>query len=248
MIAAISGRLLPLWMFVNQLCLLCHTQYFKTNMPGFVGFYLTELLAIPRFNLLPLWRSRTAVHLGFSNIVSGSHNEFFEAHDYDSVYVMANLAHILFIYVPLIALLWILAFIKDMYVKRKNHDNNLQHKHIRSIFMLVHHEPWMHNFTNRFIYETFFEACLCSMISLANIDAMKSYGDTIISIILLSGISLFFLYVVRLYWTGIFDHTRLKLPDLKEFACDMDEFNCTLPKFPAKQKKEEDESSYEISS
>ena len=48
-----TGRLLPTWMFINSLCLICHTQYFKTNMPGFVAIFLTELLNVPRFNLVP---------------------------------------------------------------------------------------------------------------------------------------------------------------------------------------------------
>ena len=52
-----TGRLLPTWMFINSLCLMCHTQYFKTSMPGFAAVFLTDLLNVPRFNLVPQWRT-----------------------------------------------------------------------------------------------------------------------------------------------------------------------------------------------
>ena len=84
-------------------------------MPGFVAFFLTELVGIPRFNLFPLWRSKLAAQLGFADI--GAHSELFKAHDYDSAYFMANMAHILFIYVPIILTLWAAAFLKYIYVE-----------------------------------------------------------------------------------------------------------------------------------
>ena len=91
----------------------------------------------------------------------------FKAHDYESVYLEANMAHIVFVYVPVILLFWILALIKDMLVQFINWRNDgKERKRIRSIFMLKRHEPWMHNFVNRFIYETFFELCFCSLISI----------------------------------------------------------------------------------
>ena len=47
-----TGRLLPVWMFINFLALICHAQHFKTNMPSFLAIFLTELLKIPRFDLI----------------------------------------------------------------------------------------------------------------------------------------------------------------------------------------------------
>ena len=87
-------------------------------MPGFVAFFLTELMSIPRFNLFPLWRSKFIVDFGYTD---GGHNELFNAHDYESVHLFANLAHILFLYVPLILLVWLLAFIKDTFVRCRHY-------------------------------------------------------------------------------------------------------------------------------
>ena len=80
----------------------------------------------------------------------------------------------------------------------------------------------MHNSTNRFIYEVFFEVCLCSMIAVAN----DAYNDKLQSLATLIGVRLiswpmtililciiFACYVVAHYWTSLFKYFRNdKLP------------------------------------
>ena len=163
-----TGRLLPTWMFINSLCLICHTQYFKTNMPTFVVLILTDLLNIPRFNLVPQWR--LSLHDKYGHQREGGHNYLFEDADYNSLYILSNMGHIILIWTIIIVALWILAFLKDMfvYVHYRTVAVKNRNKRIRAIFWLIRHEPWMHNFFNRFLYETFFELCLCAMIAVAN--------------------------------------------------------------------------------
>ena len=86
------------------------------------------------------------------------------------------MGHIILIYAVAISAVWLIAFLKDFYVLwRSNRDMQQQHKRIRGIFWLIKHEPWVHNFMNRFLYEIFFEACLCTMISVANRNYDTSY-------------------------------------------------------------------------
>ena len=169
-----TGRLLPVWMFINSLTLICHTQYFKTNMPGFLALFLTELLKVPRFDLVPQWREKFEDIWGFSR--EGAHNELFQLHDYNSYYLMGTMGHLIMIYAIIIGILWLLLGLKDLFVRFRAHwDVDQQHKRIRGIFWLFKHEPYWHNFTNRYIYEIFFEACLCTMITVANEAYETSY-------------------------------------------------------------------------
>ena len=102
--------------------------------------------------------------------MEGSHNYLFETHDYNSLYILSNMGHIILIWASIIVVVWLLAFLKDLYVYIHYRTVALRNrqKRIRAIFWLIRHEPWMHNFFNRFVYETFFELCLCGMIAVAN--------------------------------------------------------------------------------
>ena len=216
-----TGRLLPIWMFINSLSLICHTQYFKSNMPGFLAIYLTQLLKIPRFDLIPQWREHFEDTRGFPR--EGAHNELFATHEYNSLYMLGTMGHLILIYLAIIVIIWCAALIKDGFVWVRGHwDANQQHKRIRGIFWLFKHEPLMHNATNRFIYEIFFEVCLCSMIAVANDahdDTLQSLG-TLLRVRLLSWPAtvlvlclIFACYVFAHYWTSLFKHFRNdKLP------------------------------------
>ena len=155
-------------MFINSLSLICHTQYFKTNMPSFVALILTDLLHIPRFDLVPQWR--LSLHDEYGHEAEGGHNYQFESYGYKSLYILSNMGHIILIWASLIVAVWLLALLKDLVVllHHKRVAKKHRHKRIRAIFCLMRHEPWVHNFFNRFVYETFFETCLCAMIAVAN--------------------------------------------------------------------------------
>ena len=59
--------------------------------------------------------------LGYSS--TQSHSDLFKAHEYESVYLAVNMAHIVFVYVPVILLFWIVALVKDMFVRFINWKN-----------------------------------------------------------------------------------------------------------------------------
>lgn len=48
-----SSTLLPWWVFINSMQLICHTPLFDTLMPGNAALFLAKLLDISRFNFLP---------------------------------------------------------------------------------------------------------------------------------------------------------------------------------------------------
>ena len=116
------------------------------------------------------------------------------------MHLSANLAHIVYIYLPIIIGVWLLALCKDIYVRKKNSEAGPSAR-VRNIFMLNKHEPWMHNFFNRFIYETFFEVLFCSLISIANIEDLEGGSR---SEIFLAGFFLILLVSFTIYLLWLF--------------------------------------------
>ena len=134
--------------------------------------------------------------------------------------MLGTMSHIILIYAIIIGIIWLAAFLKDLFVYFRGHwDEDRQHKRIRGIFWLIKHEPMMNNFTNRFFYEIFFEACLCSMISVANnaynedlkgtmgfLGYLRALKDG--PILILIGCGIFTIYVLGHYWTSLFKYFR----------------------------------------
>jgi hypothetical protein len=58
-------------------------------MPTFVVLILTDLLNIPRFNLVPQWRIN--LHDEYGHQREGGHNYLFEDADYNSLYILSNM-------------------------------------------------------------------------------------------------------------------------------------------------------------
>ena len=75
--------------------------------------------------------------------------------------------------------------------------------------MLKRHEPWMHNFFNRFVYETFFEIVLCTLISIVNYEALgnENKSERFLAILLIVLSVSFMVYIVFLYNTPLFEKT-----------------------------------------
>ena len=84
-VVAFTGRLLPTWMFINQLQLLLHTQLFTTYMPAKTAYFFSQMLDFPRFNILPEsdWYFKNYAPAG-----EISHNFNFKYYGYRSVNLM----------------------------------------------------------------------------------------------------------------------------------------------------------------
>ena len=116
--------------------------------------------------MIPGLKARiVASQLDFNNRQS---NEIFNENGYKSYGIHGNIGHLTLVYIPCIALIWICAWLKDFLVRR--YDVVTKVKPITTT-----HEPWMHNFANRFLYEIYFELLLCVLISLSNPKGGESF-------------------------------------------------------------------------
>jgi hypothetical protein len=121
------------------------------------------------------------------------------------------MGHLILIWGLIFCLIWVIFAAKDLCVRFRAHwDSDQQHKRVRHIFWLFKHEPWVHNFVNRYLYEIFFEACLCTMITVANSSfSPENHAFWVRSAyIALVGCGIFAVYIVAHYWTSLYDYFR----------------------------------------
>ena len=155
-----GARLLPTWMFFNSLQLIAHTPMLATSMPPNLNYFLIRYLSIVRFKLqsfeqkIEAWQRDSGV---FNYSILTSDDSQFTYLLNDCGYKFAFYRNlILFIvlstcFLVILAILVILDFIKSRSAPSKRYSN------YRRAF-------WMTNFTLRFVYEFFFEICLCLLI------------------------------------------------------------------------------------
>ena len=74
---------------------------------------------------------------------------------------MPNLTLVVILFFTIL-LVWIVFFVRDQYQKYKGTRKP------------TYFEPWMTNFTVRFLYEIFFEICVCLMINSSYLDVKDS--------------------------------------------------------------------------
>ena len=103
-------------------------------------------------------------------------------------YLLGNIGHIILVGAPAAGLIWMIAYAKDKYVERNS--ETVKHK------LLVYlHAPLMHNFVDRFIYEVYFEVCLCIMISLTN--PCMTNTELVLASVLTITLAIYTIYVIK---------------------------------------------------
>ena len=96
----------------------------------------------------------------------------FAAHNYRSLYLLGNLNYIS-VFGLVTLFLWFLAYIKKLLIEKFSHRRSVTFS-FRKPFLHFDHETFMHNFTMRFIYESYFEFVLCSLISVSSLKSGSS--------------------------------------------------------------------------
>ena len=153
------GNLSPLWMFINSLQLIVHIPLINSRLPSIANLYFLDYLSIIRLHFSDI-NEQISTYFGFHD----AYNEDFRAiEEHDEYYnelihqcgysinLMHNLALILFL-IGVFLSVWFILACKDFICfcgRRKD-------------------EALFFNFTVRFLYEMFFEVCLCLMISFSS--------------------------------------------------------------------------------
>ena len=164
------GPLLPVWMFLNSLQLIVHLPMVRSRIPSAANLLFLDYLTVIRLHLGG-FHETLADLLGLSKgdaedyrLIGedGYYNELFHQCGYHASF-LHNLVIIFFLAV-VFALLWFFLACKD-----------------NVCFASSNHERWWNNFLIRFLYEVFFELCLCLMLSFAALDFRDGRDQSVVS-------------------------------------------------------------------
>ena len=162
-------------MFLNSLQLIVHVPLIRTNIPGNAHYFLLEYLNILRLHFWSLtkWLQEQVGASKEHDYAMVQKEEYGAEHYTELVFscgysfnLLPNLILVFFLF-ACIVLVWLLVLLCDLWRKyndRKQRENGQRSRERREL------EPWMTNFGVRFLYEVFFEICLCFMINLAFVD------------------------------------------------------------------------------
>ena len=167
-----QGSLVSTWMLVNTLQLIAHLPLIATKLPANAHYFLLNLLSVVR---LSFEQFNAAIDDLDSQIkeyeLLSDKDNFFSANLRDSGYHISFTRNMMFFIslMLLTALVWMITAVIERICRRSRAHQEDSESTQRS----ASKEVFMNNFMVRFLYEAFFELCLCALI---NISASTSRG------------------------------------------------------------------------
>ena len=200
LLAAFSGSLLPVWMFFNSLSLLAHVPLLSSALPTNINYFLLDYLNLVRLHSPKLDAYMEAYHKEDGLITSSLIDD--DSNAYSALLSSCGYKHDfvrnLFVFIcvaSLILIVWLGAAVADYLVKRKCKKQNRRNKKQRNSVCVT-------NCFVRFIYQIFFEICICVFINITVMD-QNSFQAGLLwlsSLVIIVVIGVILLVIVSLFW------------------------------------------------